>query len=64
MKVWILEAFSAEPYSDDQWIHGVFSSQGAAEEEIKSLGPQPIDFDPDEHDAGFFLRAPKEYPVL
>jgi hypothetical protein len=63
MKVWVLEAFSAEEYSADCWIHGVFSSREAAEEEIKALGPQPIDEDQDNHDEGFYLCDPKEYPV-
>jgi len=61
--VWIVEWISAEKYSDQSGIEGVFTDRASAMHYIRSQGKQPIGADPDEHDEGCFLRDPIEFPI-
>ena len=63
MKVWVVEWFSAEAYSDYSGVDSVHSSLEAAEKYIESLGEQPVVCNPEDYDEGFYLKEPEMFVV-
>lgn len=56
MKVYYIEAFSAEEYTDYTWVDSIWSTKEKAEAYIKSMGKGPHGVDNSNYDYGYFLR--------
>lgn len=61
MTVWVVKAFSAEPYEHDTWIESIHVSEEVAKAYVTSKGKQPINAD--RYEYGHFLMDPEEYTV-
>jgi len=56
MKVYYVEAFSAEEYTDHTWVDSVYSTREKAEAYIEGMGKGPHGVDVPNYDYGYFLR--------
>lgn len=54
MKVYVVEAFDAEPYTYGRWIHGIYSSKEKAE---AVLGPLYKVYGADEDGYGGYMLS-------
>lgn len=64
MKVYIIEAYDGEPFSDLHWVEAVFSSQAAADSYLLERGKGPHDEDLENHEYGYYLAGdPQGYEV-
>jgi len=56
MKVYYVEDFSAEEYTDYTWVHSVYSTKEKAEAFIRGVGLGVQDEDLPKHEYGYFVR--------
>lgn len=54
MKVYVVQAFDAEPYSYGSWVHGIYDSKEKAEAVLGSMGEV---FEADEDGYGGYMLS-------
>lgn len=59
MRVYIVEAFTAESYEDYSWVDSVWASKEEAEKYVEN-NPGLLYEDPEEREYGYFLRKTVE----
>lgn len=56
MKVYYVEAFSGEQYTDYTWVHSIYSTKEKAEAFIKGMGPGVHDENLADYEYGYYIR--------
>lgn len=55
MKVYVVEAFTAEVYESDTWVHGVYSTKEKAQAVIKGFGREVQNQDLENYEYGWLI---------
>lgn len=55
MKVYVVEAFTAEPYENYRWIHAIYSSRGKALASLPQNEYQVFDEDMENYQYGYMI---------